>query len=452
MKKKRGNTKHLWQARYAKNHLVLEDLHVRYGDFVRTGPSEITVYHPDVFMAIDGPQSNCIKAEWYDLLYPKLALVNARDKNTHAARRRQWNRGFSPESLRQYEEKTLYYLDQLDTCLEDEARKGRISEITDLLYWFGFDTMGDFVFNKSFNMLHDKKWHHIIILLQRALSIMGPLSPIPWLVQIAFKLFPRVWILGDWFRMVDWCEDQMLERMQTKIPGRVPDVAHYIMQEAKPSQVNSSWLSGDTVLAIAAGSEPTAVALMGIFTELARHPVHAEKIYQETRGLDIRNPGMLATNCPHLEAVIRETLRLFPALLTGGYRKTLQGGTFVGGTYIPPTRPLSLHDTPYPATMRPTTGGDCFERATEFIPERWYSKPEMVRNKAAYAPWGTGHHSCLGRALATDILRLVTARVVGKYHLRLPPGETGDQVLGDLKDQFTSNPGRLRLKLELRQG
>lgn len=31
-----------------------------------------------------------------------------------------------------------------------------------------------------------------------------------------------------------------------------------------------------------------------------------------------------------------------------------------------------------------------FERANEFIPERWYSKPEMVKNKHAFAPFGMG--------------------------------------------------------------
>ena len=35
-------------------------------------------------------------------------------------------------------------------------------------------------------------------------------------------------------------------------------------------------------------------------------------------------------------------------------------------------------------------GEDCFERGNDFVPERWYEKPEMVRNKAAYAPFGTG--------------------------------------------------------------
>lgn len=48
-----------------------------------SGPSEITVYHPDVFMAVDGPQGTCVKSEWYDLLNPKQSLVTARVKEVH---------------------------------------------------------------------------------------------------------------------------------------------------------------------------------------------------------------------------------------------------------------------------------------------------------------------------------------------------------------------------------
>lgn len=61
------------------------------------GPSEITVYHPDVFMAIDGPSGSCVKSEWYDVLHPKMSLVTAREKEVHGARRRQWNRGFTSQ-------------------------------------------------------------------------------------------------------------------------------------------------------------------------------------------------------------------------------------------------------------------------------------------------------------------------------------------------------------------
>jgi hypothetical protein len=32
----------------------------------------------------------------------------------------------------------------------------------------------------------------------------------------------------------------------------------------------------------------------------------------------------------------------------------------------------------------------CYEKATEFIPERWGEKPEMVRDKSVFAPFSIG--------------------------------------------------------------
>ena len=48
-------------------------------------------------MAIDGPRSECIKSDWYDIIYPALSLVTARENPAHGLRRRQWNRGLSSD-------------------------------------------------------------------------------------------------------------------------------------------------------------------------------------------------------------------------------------------------------------------------------------------------------------------------------------------------------------------
>ncbi|KAJ5702262.1 hypothetical protein N7488_009810 [Penicillium malachiteum] len=302
------------------------------------GPSEITVYHPDVFMAIDGPNSNCVKAEWYDLLNPNQSLVTARTKKLHGARRRQWNRGFTSQALDEYQSRLIPLIDELERCIDGDISAGKVSEMTDLLYWIGFDRMGDFIFSRTFNMLSQQEWHHIIVLLQRALSLLGPLSPLPWFLHICFKLFPRIWILKDWFRMVSWCERRLTERLDcAENTPKALDVAHYLLEDARQNPRQFPWLTGDSILAIVAGSEPIAAVLVGLFCELALAPHHTDKIYQELENVDISDGiRSLGNCCPHLEGVILEALRLYPALPTGGNRKTLKNGINIGGTFIPP--------------------------------------------------------------------------------------------------------------------
>lgn len=57
----------------------------------------------------------------------------------------------------------------------------------------------------------------------------------------------------------------------------------------------------------------------------------------------------------------------------------------------------------------------------------------------------TGRYNCIGKNLALAELRFVTALLVIKYDVSFAEGEDGKFVDGDLMDQFTATPGRLRL-------
>lgn len=334
---------HTWACRKSRNHMVLYELNQKYGDFVRTGPSEITCFHPDVYAIIDGPESyDLAKAEWYDILHPNVALVTCRSKESHKKRRRQWTQGFSVKAVDLYDSKLLKHIDELDEILEQNALEGKPSQMTELFQWFAFDAMGSFIFHKSFGMLKNQGWHHVIISLKKALSILGPLSPTPWIPQLAFKLLPKVWLLKDWFKTIHFCEEQMRERAYDHNEDE-PDVAYYLYQDAKSHGFQPSdwmWLSGDSLFAIVAGSDPASSTLTNVFNELAKKPEHAEIIRKEVEGVDVNDPKSL-WSLEHLNAVIYEALRLYPALPTGGNRKTDHNGIFIAGTYIPPYTTIS---------------------------------------------------------------------------------------------------------------
>ncbi|ORY18574.1 cytochrome P450 [Clohesyomyces aquaticus] len=363
-------------------------------------------------MAIDGPQTTCVKSDFYDLLHPSVALVTAREKEIHAVRRREWNRAFAAKALSCHENKISKYIDQLDLCIERDARQHFVSDLKNLLYWFGFDAMGDFVLSNLFDMLQNEEWHSI---LEKGLV-----------------------------EMRKWAEDQMkqrLEKYEDKLAS--PDVAQWLLKGVKADLVKEgtwAWLAGDSLLAIVGGSEPTASALIGLFCQLAKCPNHADKICGELRHLDICDPRVLAAQAHHLNACINEALRLYSALPSGGNRTTREMGITIGDNIFHQIRTSWRHATQYP--------DDYFERGQEFVSERWTSRPDMVRNKAAFAPFGTGSHTCLGRHLAADEMRLIVARILTKYQYKIVPG--GDRVEVDLRDQFATKPGSLRVSFELR--
>lgn len=88
-----------------------------------------------------------------------------------------------------------------------------------------------------------------------------------------------------------------------------------------------------------------------------------------------------------------------------------------------------------------TADEDIYEDATSFIPERWYSKPDMVKYKDAWAPFSMGPFGCIGKSLAMMELRTVTAKLVTRFDISLAPGEDGKRLMYHTKDHFTVDPG-----------
>ena len=42
----------------------------------------------------------------------------------------------------------------------------------------------------------------------------------------------------------------------------------------------------------------------------------------------------------------------------------------------------------------PIPAEDCWVRPNDFIPERWYSRPELIKNKNAFVPFSFGRIPC----------------------------------------------------------
>lgn len=105
---------HVWKCRDSRGHHVLESWHKRYGTFVRTGetshcstprsllkekqikgPNEITIFHPAALEIMDNPKTGTARADWYDVLYPRIFSVFTRDKLVHGARRKLWDQALN---------------------------------------------------------------------------------------------------------------------------------------------------------------------------------------------------------------------------------------------------------------------------------------------------------------------------------------------------------------------
>jgi hypothetical protein len=196
------------------------------------GPSEITVFNPDVLAAIDGPGNHCNKAVFYDALQPERLMNTERDKRLHAQRRRMWDQAFTAQgeftsrtttqpfritdfsqALSGYHHKIIHYAKRLDSQIAQST--GRLVEASSLLYEFSFDLMGDFAFARSPSEHEEerRKWYAAIASLQKGMALLGPLSPVPWLLHIGLS-FRWVPIVQAWNSMISFCKDCMNARLR----------------------------------------------------------------------------------------------------------------------------------------------------------------------------------------------------------------------------------------------
>lgn len=269
--------------------------------------------------------------------------------------------GFS--GLVNHRNKALKYLDLLDNIVDSAARgPSAVVNITDLFGWFSFDIMSDWTLSKTFHMLENERWHHIVAGMRGARALLGPLSPAPWLLQIGLHLLPRVGVIKGWYDMTAWCASQMSKRLEggsDEAPEAL-DLAYHLHERSasKDKESRRGWLEGDSLVAIVAGryvlvpleqatssslsplysgSEPTASALSGIFSELVQHPEHFDKLRSELAAVSDLGDFRALAAVPHLNAVINEAMRLHPAAMTGGARKTPDDtGVYINGVFIPP--------------------------------------------------------------------------------------------------------------------
>jgi cytochrome P450 len=109
-------------------------------------------------------------------------------------------------------------------------------------------------------------------------------------------------------------------------------------------------------------------------------------------------PYQLTKDLPFLQAVIKESARLWPSIVWQLPRDSPQGGIMVNGRYfIPEGYSISL--SPMAQNRDPEIYGS---DAKEFRPDRWLEEPatahRMDRLSATFG--GNGPRSCLGKNLA----------------------------------------------------
>ncbi|KAH7050102.1 putative cytochrome P450 [Macrophomina phaseolina] len=452
-------------AKEVRWHLELERLKAEYGDVVRTGPRELTIFRPEAI----GPMAACRKSTLYQLSdwsNDRLGLIETRDIEDHRLRRKPWEMALSNKAIGAYDGRMQETISTFLSILSQSSDKP--INVTELMAYLSYDLMGVVGFGKDFGQLAGGGVEHWAVKALRAQQLFfGLLKPIPWLVNAAARIPGADRAVAPF---VEYCRGLVAEKRKTlqaeKSDTSSPtDILSWILHEYEAGTPHAprtqAALDEDGRTIVVAGADTTSNTLSNVFYYLAHHPDTYARLQTQLATLFpggattftyARLSAHHAATAPLLDAIIHETTRLKPAVPSGTPRVTPPSGLRIrlsgadDDLFVPPD--TDVYVPPYVIQR----DARYFPNPTDFIPERWLpveqgGRPELVADRNAMFPFQVGQYACAGKGLAMWEMRSVLARVALAYDVSFAEGDAvkGKDFDEGMKDTFTMTLGPLWL-------
>lgn len=182
------------------------------------------------------------------------------------------------------------------------------------------------------------------------------------------------------------------------------------------TQMTPQQLRDETMTLFLAGHETTALLLGWTWYLLGENPGAETRLLDELRAvLGGRAPQVSdLMKMPYLQAVLNETLRLYPPAYIMARTSIepfgLGGYEFGRDTTVLISQWVTQRDARF------------FGAPEEFRPERWVNGSAGKVSAGAYFPFGDGPRRCIGQGFAMLEAALVVATIAQKFRFRLVPG------------------------------
>ncbi|TFK37559.1 high nitrogen upregulated cytochrome P450 monooxygenase 2 [Crucibulum laeve] len=447
-----------WIAIGGKTHEYTKHLHEEYGPVVRIGPNELSIVERDLIPSILGTQGMPKGPLWVGRRFGHAgdpnqhdSLIDIRDLQEHGKLRKAWNKAFSNEPLKDYEEILIGRVNQLSEelqriCANSTNGVGCV-DIAQWLSFFSFDYMGDIGFGGGFNLMregdHAGLWHSM----ETGMYLPSIVQHIPW--------------IGRFTRNIPFIADALqglialgVEQATKRGSGNVQkkDFFYHLIaaSELDDSPESFQLIISNAILTIVAGSDTTAAVLSNVVYNLLSSKSDYDQLRKEIdQSLPLGDMALIDSeklaSLSFLNAVINETLRLQPAVPTTLQRAPAvgSGGKLLGSMFI--TEGTAVQVPPYTIHRDSRYFSPNPEK---FWPERWISKDrDIILDKGAFIPFSAGPADCAGKRLAIVEMRYVVAMLVKNFDMAFDDGYDPAQWEKDLVDRFVFSKGKLPVKV-----
>ncbi|KAI0096455.1 cytochrome P450 [Nemania sp. FL0031] len=414
-------------------HAELRRLHLTYGNIVRTGPRELSINHVDAIKAIYGSHSECLKGPWYDMGGTGQNLHRTRDPILHSRQRPLWERGFREMSnhIPKIEIKTA----DLVRILQSSPSNVDIVTVFEL---FAFKLMAYIIFSQDIDheSALDTEASESYEQLRKSQRAIGTYGHVPWFYSVASKfrfLIPE----NDKFTQL---ATRMIDQRRSITPA-VPDLFSYLLPSEKNGEGAGFPMPWEARLAMVAGSGNVSSALISLMFYLATNPSALKQLQEEVDPLLNSGKFNPKLHYPILNSIMLESFRLQPLVPNGGERVSPPQGLSIGDEFIPGNCVIKV---PSYTIFRDER---YFIQPEKWIPERWSTRRDLVRDISAFIPFSIGQYSCVGRPLGMAEISLVLAHIVNNFDLQLSEGQNAQSFASSGQDHFgmVFPPGSLRI-------
>ena len=346
------------------------------------------------------------------------------DRETHTRQRRLLAHAFSESALREQEPFLQMYAGKLLDQLAYECTRQEPINMTAWITFTAFDLIGHMSFGKNFGCLDRKDYVPFV----RAITAMASELQLNnmwryWGIMSIRQFLTPKGLAGQRQMHVRTAMQTVQQRIEEGSEHR--DFLHYIVSANDAKGMSPAEIHVNAFSLSIAGSESTATALTGAIFLILTHPSAYHRLVKEVRDTHTTETGITLTSTHplvYLDAVITETLRMYPPVAITLPRRVPAGGEIIAGTFVPANAAVGVNH--YSAYHHP----DHFHRPGDFLPERWLpgtrdSSPFVNDRKDVLQPFSFGPRSCLGKNIARAEMRLLLAKLLFRFNWTLPHGQ-----------------------------
>jgi len=413
-------------------------LHAEYdSDVVRIGPNTVSIRNVDAVEKIykgKYPRSSLSETGW---LNGDHNMNTIRDYKIQPIWRRIWEKAFTTREINEYTPRVETHASRLIGIL-NAAKKAPVNAAK-VIDNFVFDVMADICFSNDGGLQDgtgDTSYMDGIHAFVMSLSVIGNLRNLCQLVPY-IPATPTV----KTFRAKNAA---MLAARQKLGTTKKDMFTHLLAEDSETGCVfTQTQLNANANFIIPAGSDTTSSSIAQTLRALCKNRPMLKRLQAEVDEACDADGDLTIDNTKNLKylgGVVNEALRILNPVSSGIPAMTRPQGVKINGIFIPGNVQVWV---PHLALM---TDERYFPKGNEFIPERWLEEmSDLIKDKKAYIPFGYGVHSCLGKQLALNEMRLVIAKIVRNFDLEFGEQYDDQKFLRELKDHLVMAIGELNM-------